>query len=123
MTTEKIRKMLGKHDQPGLECDGFTRVASYLLSEEGVGHSVFEGLVKLGSAISVEPHFWIVLDDGMVVDYKLRMWTGDSPIFPHGVFLMEDFPRVTYTGQEVKLMANKMMFDILTMELDGDPQE
>ena len=52
----------------------------------------------------------------MIVDYKLRMWAGDSEDVPHGVFAREDFLNVTYLGREVKLMANKMMFDILMGE-------
>ncbi len=34
----------------------------------------------------VTPHFWVVLDDGWLVDLRLRMWLGDHDNIPHGVF-------------------------------------
>ena len=118
-TKKIVEATLDPYDElKDLECDGFTRVASYLLRKMGIEHVVMLGsLEMLGH--EVEPHFWIILEEsGLIIDYRARMWLDDKPEAPHGVFIEEDFPLAHYYGQETKVMTSKVVFDILTRRVD-----
>lgn len=73
-----------------LECDGLTRIISYILQIANVDHLVEIGSLhtKTGGAI---PHFWIKLHDGYIIDYRARMWLGNDPKVPHGIFQSDDY--------------------------------
>jgi hypothetical protein len=110
---ERVEGIVGKYDGYPLECDGFTRVAAFLLRMNDVLHKTCIGEVQLGDK-SFRPHFWIELDSGEVVDYRLRMWFGDEA--PHGVFVPED-EGVEYEGLEVEIGATQVMFETLTEQI------
>ena len=58
-----------------LECDGLTRVISYLLTKNKVPHDVMLGSVSMKDGKrAFSPHFWIVLRrTRQIVDYRARM--------------------------------------------------
>lgn len=105
----RVRGILDGFDPLPLECDGFTRVASFALREAGVAHQVMGGRVETTGGV-VTPHWWITAG-GWTVDYRLRMWAG--PDMPHGVFLPP--AGVTYSGEPDTLECSRMIFEVLTM--------
>ncbi len=110
---ESAKSLLKRFDSLPLECDGFSRVATYALTKLGVPHRVMGGYVETPAGV-VQPHFWLVLDGGdgeaWVVDYRLRMWAG--PNMPHGVFRPP--AGIFYHGEEVSLQCDPFIFDVLT---------
>ena len=107
----KIMGVLEKFDGLSLECDGFTRVASYALNKAKIDHQTMSGFVETPAG-RVEPHWWIVAG-GWTVDYRLRMWAGKDA--PHGLFVPSD--GVEYYGDPVPMHCNDLIFDILTKRL------
>ncbi len=119
---DKIRALLDVYDRSSTECDGMTRVCHTVLTRENIPHVCVVGVCRYGAKY-LPIHLWIdLLDDlkGYRVDYRARLWLGDSPDVPHGVFRPEEFPKVSY--QEVaprKLpLLSDHMFKVLTMPPD-----
>ncbi len=121
ISTETI-KLLDKYDAAPLECDGLTRVLHTVLSWEMVPHIVMYGGIhdKL-SGKRFYPHYWIAFDwlqvppeQVTIADYRAKMWLGDYPHVPHGVFAAGQYPHIHYAGvrQEMDLL-NKTLFDFL----------
>jgi hypothetical protein len=50
-----------------LECDGMTRVLSYVLKKHNVKHTAKVGSLTIDGE-KIPLHFWIVLEDGRIVD-------------------------------------------------------
>ncbi len=49
------------------------------------------------------------------IDYRARMWLGETPDIPHGVFNPADYPRIYYEGSSMKLgLLPDVLFKILT---------
>jgi hypothetical protein len=88
MTVEShvLSQWLSPLESASLECDGFTLVASMLLEREGVPHQRRLGRVTVEGVGDIAYHYWIELRDGRLCDFKARMWLGDDPGVPHGVF-------------------------------------
>ena len=88
MTVEShvLSQWLSPLESASLECDGFTLVASMLLEREGVPHQRRLGRVTVEGVGDIAHHYWIELRDGRLCDFKARMWLGDDPGVPHGVF-------------------------------------
>jgi hypothetical protein len=107
---EKVEEIVGPYDSYPLECDGLTRVAAYLLRMSDVKHNTIVGTVSFDGQ-EFNPHYWIELETGEVLDYRLRMWFGEKA--PHGVFIPED-EGVEYEGFAMEIGATEMMFEILT---------
>lgn len=84
---DSLAAWLASLDQAPVECDGFARLASILLTREGLEHEVHVGRLSLAGAGAIDPHFWISLPGGLICDYRARMWLGDQA--PHGVFRPE----------------------------------
>lgn len=84
LSPDRLSAWLAPLDQAPVECDGFVRLASILLTREGLEHEVHVGRLSLAGANSISPHFWIALPGGLVCDYRARMWLGE--LAPHGVF-------------------------------------
>jgi hypothetical protein len=122
MNREQIQKLLESYDKPGLECDGATRVFSWLLKQNKVPHIIKFGRLEVtrmnaqneAKDDTIYPHYWIELDDGLMIDFKARMWLGDDSKIPHGVFRPEEFPAALYVGEETKLLVTKTVFEVLT---------
>ncbi|MDH6674341.1 hypothetical protein M2277_005033 [Paenibacillus sp. LBL] len=83
-----------------LECDGMTRLISGILQDAGVVHFISTGYVELNGR-TVAPHYWITLKDGSYIDYRLRMWLGESDDIPHGLFDSVDY-NVTYVSDIIR---------------------
>lgn len=66
---------------------------------------------------NLRPHFWITLQDGFVIDYKLRMWLGLNA--PQGIFDPKK-EGVTYFGNHTSLQVNDFEFKVLTMEMPNE---
>lgn len=86
-----------------LECDGLTQVFHRVLSDENIQHTIYMGQVihKLCNR-TIPLHFWIDIGD-LRVDYRLRMWLGETSDVPHGVFHKSSEQSVFYSGEPVDL--------------------
>lgn len=114
-TKIRIESLLADADSiSGLECDGFSRVASYILTKAEIPHRVLRGRVETLTC-NVAPHFWLEAY-GWRIDYRLRMWAG--PEAPHGVFDPQDETVsrfASYTAEAtVKLDTPDWMYTALT---------
>ncbi|CAN7640044.1 hypothetical protein LJR129_004947 [Acidovorax sp. LjRoot129] len=83
-----------------LECDGLTRSLSHLLMREGIEHVIHIGSLEVGGVGHITLHWWIELPTGQICDARARMWLGDDPRVPHGVFEPRDGLR--YVSKAVK---------------------
>jgi len=97
-----------------LECDGATRVFHYVLSKNGIKHRVMVGSVKISNDGIIPYHYWIELPDGNIIDYKSRMWLGESA--EEGIFKPK---KGRYIGRETKLDMNETLYQILTLQSGG----
>jgi len=98
---KRLEALLSHLDDAPVECDGFSSLAATLLSRNGIAFQGMCGQIiaaQLGSAI---PHVWIEVG-GLVVDYRARMWMGNGPDVPHGVFRKADHPDL-YKGNPVEI--------------------
>ena len=107
----RVEKLMAPYEDLPLECDGMTRVAAYVLRKAGIPVMPFVGGVVFDGD-DFEPHYWLELSSGEVVDYRLRMWFGPSA--PNGIFVPERFD-VTYDGRPTPLPVNETLFRILTL--------
>jgi hypothetical protein len=83
----------------------------------------------VGSVVSVtQPeqaiplHFWIVLDNGRIVDYHARMWLPDHPSVPHGIHHADSFPEWTCRGKPVSIEPLSPLMEhilLIPFRLDG----
>jgi len=110
---DKIRTLLEPYAQLPLECDGMTRVITYLLKTASIPHSVFVGTIDFKGKRKFYPHFWIKLGAGEIIDYRSRMWLGEDKTIPQGIF-KEQPKKVSYEGEEIALPVGKTVFEILT---------
>lgn len=106
-------------DDCQVECDGMTWAISHLLGEAGVEHDCMYGFVRNEKNKDiVAPHFWILLNDGWIIDFRLRMWLGDSDTIPHGIFHPGNEPNFQYKGDSVQnskeMRLRKRVLDIMT---------
>jgi hypothetical protein len=121
-----LRGLLDKYDIAHLECDGLTRVVHTILSHEGIEHGVFGGqILHVHTKRIMRTHLWV--DVGLYrVDYRARMWLGDSQDIPHGVVWVVQYPNVLYQGQRLDMpILSKELFDILITpfpSIDDFPQ-
>jgi len=112
---ERVEEIVKPYEGLALECDGLTRVISYLLLKEEIQHTIKTGELDVVDIDVLTPHYWIILDDtGEIVDYRARMWFGPYDYVPYGVFKEADYPKARYYGQETRLMVNRLYFNILT---------
>jgi hypothetical protein len=113
-----MKELIAKYVDCALECDGLTRVITTVLKEHSIPHTCMVGTLTLtGTNTGAPVHFWIDLPDGQRVDYRARMWLGERPDVPHGIFNPADFPGVTYKGEAVPLEPlSPTLFAVLTMD-------
>jgi len=104
-------------DNRSLECDGMTRVISFLLDLHDIPHKTHLGKIVVADGRSFEPHFWIVLDEtGEIVDYRSRLWFEGDTSIPEGVF-EPGAGGVVYNGMPVEMAATRTIFHILTGDI------
>lgn len=108
-----LEPILSQYDACALECDGLTRVLHTVLVRHTVAHTVKTGrIVNTRTGNSFEPHFWIELSTGQIVDYRAKMWLGHDA--PHGIFDPTRTP-VVYEGEPIELdPLPDWLFKILT---------
>ncbi len=117
---DKLSNLLEPYaNQTHLECDGLSRILHSLLENEGIKHTVFVGAVcHYPSQRKIPVHFWIDLDSGLRIDYRLQMWLGVSADIPNGIFDSKDFTNVCYEGEVVEMpVLPKSLIDILLMPI------
>lgn len=86
-----------------LECDGLTQVFHRILSDEKIQHTVNIGQVTHEPNNHTIPiHYWIEVG-ALRIDYRLRMWFGDTSDIPHGVFYKDSEKSISYLGEPVDL--------------------
>jgi len=110
-----MKELLDQYDPCPLECDGLTRVIHTVLDREGIEHTCFIGqITDTSQQKSFAPHFWIELPDHTIIDYRARMWLGDRPEIPHGIFNPSDYQNMIYEGNAADLEPlSQPLFNIL----------
>ena len=109
-----VLEKLGRYSCLGLECDGMTRIVTHLLTKAEVPHKVKCGVIFKGEERVIPFHYWVVLPDQRIIDYKARMWLGNKPEVPHGIFSPKEFPEYRYVGRTTPMSVSPFMFGILT---------
>lgn len=86
----QLHHALSVLDDCPVECDGFARLATTVLTQLGIEHKVHTGAVQVGDTagddVDLPYHFWLICDSdegAVLIDYRLRMWLGNEA--PHGV--------------------------------------
>lgn len=90
-------QVLNELDSCYLECDGLSTVISSLLTAAGVSHKLLIGSVTTVGNVGMSPHLWIEVGE-YVIDYRLRMWLGEIPSIPHGIFKKSEYSHIRYSG-------------------------
>jgi hypothetical protein len=105
-----VTEILKEIENSRTECDGFVRLASYLLTKNNIQHEVKVGALRLNTDRTTIPlHFWIEVDD-YIIDYRARMWLGNNA--PHGVFKRNN--DYSYTGDNAKIEpTSELIYNIL----------
>lgn len=100
----RLRLLLNPYDSlKHLECDGLTQVFHRVLSDEKIEHTVYIGeVIHEPTNHTIPLHYWIDVGD-LRVDYRLRMWIGETSDVPHGVFYVDSEKCVSYLGEPVDL--------------------
>lgn len=116
----KIQNLLDPYDSSQTECDGMTRICHTVLSQHRIEHFSMIGTLEFGGQ-KIEPHFWIDLPSGERIDYRARMWLGNSDRIPHGVFQPDSFPDVIYEGKPIELeLLPPVLLEIMTLKFNHD---
>lgn len=76
-------------DSIPLECADLTRVIATVLNRDRVPFTAQRGSMWVKGIGHVDPHNWIELETGQIIDFRVRMWLGNDVLVPHGVFLPE----------------------------------
>ncbi len=101
----RLRLLLNPYDSLNhLECDGLTQVLHRILSDENIQHTVNIGeVIHKPTNYTIPIHYWINVGD-LRIDYRLRMWLGETLDVPHGVFYQDSEKNVSYLGEPVDLL-------------------
>jgi len=112
---KNIEQLVKPYINLPLECDGLTRVISYILDKNNIKHKTCIGLISNKKDREVD-HFWIELQDGRYIDYKARMWLGDNETVPHGIFNPSDYKETEYIcNKKIDLKTSEYIFRVLTI--------
>jgi hypothetical protein len=118
MNLNQIKQLLDPFDSTATECDGMTNLCHTILLQNNIDHQPMKGLLIYQEA--VVSHVWIDLScDHSValcnrIDYRARMWLGNSEEIPHGIFNPSLFPDVNYQGNPFYLKPlHPVIFDVL----------
>jgi len=109
----RIEQLIEPYSNLPLECDGMTRVITYLLTRAGISHQVMQGSVTVAGKGTFPLHYWVELPDGKVIDYRSRMWFEDDPSIPEGVFDPTG-TNIHYSGRTVDMAVDDFIFRALT---------
>ncbi len=116
---QRIQRLLDPYDKSPVECDGMTRIVATILSQNQIEHQPMLGTINLLNQENqpqiLSPHYWINLPSGERIDYRIRMWLGDSESIPHGFFNPDNYPQIKYIGNPIKLEPlPPWLFKVLT---------
>lgn len=124
MLHAEIHQLLVPYDKAPVECDGFTRLAHTALADAGVDHTCHIGRIVSADGERQSPvHYWVELTDGVIIDYRARMWLGDDEGVPHGVFRPNGYKSWVYKGSTIKIpllspiVARFMVMDVYPARL------
>lgn len=85
LAAKKLEKLLAPYIKDKLECDGQSKVISYILTKNGIYHKLYDGeLVDKESGEGIY-HQWIEIHDNLIIDYKAKMWFPNSDCW-YGIF-------------------------------------
>lgn len=96
-----LTDLLAPLDEAPVECDGMCRLIATQLFNSGIPYQAKYGTLTLQGRI-VSTHFWIEVGP-YLIDFRARMWLGDSHEVPHGVFPRMKFPTAVYAGADVEM--------------------
>jgi len=105
---EQMESLATRRD---LDTQDLTEIASYLLTQRGVAHSMMCGSILIGG--TYDDKYWIETEDGYVIDFR-TIGT------PSGIFKPSDAKHITYIGEEVQGSVNSVRFEILTGECPSE---
>lgn len=98
----ELRELLYHLDAAPVECDGMARLITTVLQEHSIDHQVMVGSVTLNGNV-IPLHYWVMVGD-LTIDYRARMWLGESALVPHGIF-RQDACAARYQGEPVQMDA------------------
>jgi len=112
---KNIEQLVEPYINLPLECDGLTRVISYILDKNNIKHKTCIGLLSNKKDREID-HYWIELPGGRYIDYRARMWLGDDESVPNGIFKPGDYKNIDYIcSRKTNLNTSEYIFRILTM--------
>lgn len=89
------------------------RAASAVLARDGIAHRPVCGRLFVEDVGVIARHCWITLASGQVLDLRARMWLGEDPRVPHGLFLPD--PGTRYEPQhDFTVRPDAVVFMVLT---------
>lgn len=104
MLDTELHQLLAPYIDAPVECDGFARLAHTALTHAGIEHTCMIGRIKSEDGHRCTPtHLWLELEDGRVIDYRARMWLGNTDCVPNGVFHHSCYKSWAYDGQPIEL--------------------
>lgn len=113
VAVSELRSLLDSLDAAGVECDGMTRLVCTVLANAGIEHQAYVGSLQLDSGATI-PHLWVEVGD-VLIDYRARMWLGNTADVPHGVVLKGDLC-ISYSGQPIDVPPlSAALFTILAL--------
>jgi len=115
MTNKNIERLILKYTKLPLECDGLTKVISYILTKHNIKHIVCIGNLIIDNKSIL--HYWIELPNKDIIDYRARMWFGNNNTIPNGIFNPTKYKNAKYVAnKKLNLKVSEFIFKILTNE-------
>lgn len=120
MNKQEIRQLLNPYDLPHLDSESATRVFAWLLKQKDEDFVIQLGTVELHGQ-QFWPHYWIEMENGLVVDYRACAHLPDDDV-PCGVFNPDDYDGVIYLPEkDPRIVVTKTMFEMLVrVGAEGD---
>lgn len=112
MNKSQIQKLIEPFENSEVECDGMSKIISYLLYSNGIRYKhVFGQLIDLKKNTEIY-HEWIVWNNH-IIDYRARMWFG--PTAPNGIFKENTVTKFSYMPDGyVSGKPSEFIFRLLT---------
>lgn len=112
MDAMELERLVGHLANAPVECDGMARLVVTVLEKHNIPYQAMLGeIVPTGLTCSI-PHFWVQVGD-LIIDYRARMWLGESDQVPDGVVNLADFEHL-YQGRPIHLEPlPAVMFEIM----------
>jgi len=98
-------------DSLPLECDGLSRVISHILKKNNITHQTLIGSITIKNE-KFCPHYWIKINN-IIIDYRLKLWFGNHPNIPHGIFYLKNYKNIKYNGIQTDISINDTIFKFL----------